>query len=149
MPTPKPFVAIWDTGATNTVITSSVVNELSLSPSGRVTVVGVHGANETNTYMVNVILPNKVGCVGVRVSEGQLRDADVLIGMDIITSGDFAISNAEGKTCWTFRIPAVSEIDFVESGNQHNKKYGHVPLSDEEKQIARNKAKRERRGRRR
>lgn len=45
-------------------------------------------------------------------------DVDVLIGMDIITLGDFALSNFEGKTVFTFRIPSVAEIDYVEE-NKH------------------------------
>ena len=38
---------------------------------------------------------------------------DVLIGMDIINLGDFAVSNVEGSTCFTFRMPSLEEFDFV------------------------------------
>ncbi len=37
----------------------------------------------------------------------------VLIGMDIIGLGDFAISNHGGKTVFTFRAPSSKVIDFI------------------------------------
>ena len=42
---------------------------------------------------------------------------DVLIGMDIIGSGDFAITNHKGKTVFSFRIPSIGRIDFVNPNN--------------------------------
>jgi hypothetical protein len=38
----------------------------------------------------------------------------VLIGMNIINKGDFAITNFQGKTTMSFRIPSKQKIDFVE-----------------------------------
>lgn len=37
---------------------------------------------------------------------------DLLIGMDIISLGDFAITNVNGKTTFSFRLPSTSIIDF-------------------------------------
>jgi hypothetical protein len=37
-----------------------------------------------------------------------------IIGMDIIRRGDFAITNANGKTKMSFRMPSLKAIDFVE-----------------------------------
>jgi uncharacterized protein YecA (UPF0149 family) len=37
---------------------------------------------------------------------------DVLIGMDIICSGDFAVTNKGGKTVFSYRYPSISPIDF-------------------------------------
>lgn len=125
-PTRKPFKAVWDTGATNTVISRRIVQELALKPSGRTTcrVVGsgdqeIH-EYETETFYVNVYLPNRVMITGVRVSEGSVAGVDVLIGMDIITSGDLAVTNYNGQTWWTFRVPSNEPIDFVEEINQHS-----------------------------
>ena len=33
-------------------------------------------------------------------------DYDVLIGMDVITQGDFCISTVNGQTVFSFRMPA-------------------------------------------
>ena len=44
---------------------------------------------------------------------GELLDTDVLVGMDIINKGDFAVSNRNGATSFSFRIPSVENFDFA------------------------------------
>lgn len=34
--------------------------------------------------------------------------------MDIISRGDFAVTNFAGKTTFSFRVPSIQRIDFVE-----------------------------------
>ena len=143
------FVCLWDTGATNTVITKTVIDGLNLQPSGRTEVRTVgEGSDfneyEVNTYLVNLFLPNNVVVAAVPVSEGGIAGADMLIGMDIITMGDFSITNCNGQSCWTFRMPSVEEIDFVKEIQEHNKKYRHLLLSPDKKRKLRNKAKSDR-----
>jgi len=112
----KSFKAVWDTGATNSAISSRVVAECQLVPSGKINVSTPSGSSITNTYLVNILLPNGVGVTGVRVSEAILAGIeDVLIGMDIIGTGDFAVSNKDGKTVFTFRFPSSDRIDFTQS----------------------------------
>jgi len=38
--------------------------------------------------------------------------------MDIISQGDFAVTNVEGKTIHSFRYPLVERIDFVEQSRK-------------------------------
>jgi len=123
-PERKPFVCIWDTGATNSVITKKVVDDLGLVATGKARVQGLGQGTtvnefEVDTYTVNIFLPNHVALTGVPVSLGNIGggDTDVLLGMDIITTGDFAITNHEDKTTLTFRIPSLKKIDFVEEIN--------------------------------
>ncbi len=150
-PPREKFVCIWDTGATNTVITKKVVDGLNRQPSGH-TVVRTVGQGsdfneyEVNTYLVNLFLPNNVVVGAVPVSEGGIAGADILMGMEVIAMGDFAITNCNGRSYWTFRMPSVEEIDFVKEIEEHNRKYRHLLLSPEEKRKLRNKAKRDRRG---
>jgi predicted aspartyl protease len=112
----KEYVGIWDTGATGSVITEKVVNDLGLKPTGQTTV--FHADGETPnvpTYLVNIGLPQSVLIGGVPVSRGKLGGGvDVLIGMDIISMGDFAITSRDGKTCHSFQIPPTHRIDFVQ-----------------------------------
>ena len=117
-PTGKKYVAIWDTGATNCVISKKIAAELNLQP---ITLVQVHTAGGFRTcpvYLVSILLPNQVGFPQVRVTEvDSLSDADVLIGMDVINTGDFAVTNHEGKTVFTFRCPSTTCIDFVKNSS--------------------------------
>jgi len=142
-PLPREIIykAIWDTGATATCISQKVANDLSLQPTGRTQVSGVHGANEVNTYFVNVYLPNKVGIVGVRVTEGKLAGYDVLIGMDIIRHGDLAISNCNNRTIFSFRVPSIEETDYHKEIGDSNKKYGNPAFAQAQIRKERNRRK--------
>ena len=41
------------------------------------------------------------------------KDIGMLIGMDIITTGDFSITNYNEHTTMSFRTPSIQTIDFV------------------------------------
>lgn len=111
------FDAIWDTGATSSVITQAVVDACRLVATGMAVVQHVDGVSQQETYLVNIGLPNQVGYPAVRVTKGNLPEgADVLIGMNIISTGDFAVTNYNGVTKFSFRVPSVAHIDFVAEG---------------------------------
>lgn len=42
----------------------------------------------------------------------DLEDNDIIIGMDTITRGDLAITNKDGETWFSFRIPSQEHIEF-------------------------------------
>jgi predicted aspartyl protease len=109
----KKYQAIWDTGATGTVITEQVIRECGLKPISMVKAVGVDGEYNTEVYLINIRLPNGVGFASARVTRGKLRGMDVLIGMDVICHGDFAVTNFDNKTCFSFRCPSLQRIDFT------------------------------------
>lgn len=114
--------AIWDTGATSTVITKKIVDALSLAPTGMTEVTGFNSSGPAPTYVVDIILPNNVLIENVNVVEGA-GNFDVLIGMDIIQIGDLAISNPRGKTKFSFCIPSHSNpICLVEKSDKVNKR---------------------------
>jgi hypothetical protein len=80
-------------------------------------------ARNVPVYLVNIALPNRVQFSGVEVAESVLPPGlDVVIGMDIITRGDFAVTNRGGKTTFSFRIPSQADIDFVKDDNAANQK---------------------------
>lgn len=109
------FIGIWDTGATNTAISSKVVEKCGLIPTGKATVNTANGENIVNTYIVDIGLPNNVNINGVQVNEfTAVEGSDLLIGMDIMGIGDLAISNYEGKTSFSFRIPSMADTDYVQ-----------------------------------
>lgn len=114
--TPPPlleFDALWDTGATASVISQEVATRLKLVSEGTAKVFHAQGSKQVPKYFVNLGLPNRVQVVGVEVLDGILKGCDLLIGMDIINMGDFAVTNRDGVTMLSFQMPSVRHIDFV------------------------------------
>ena len=122
------YVAIWDTGATNSVITRQVVDDFGLKPINVAEVYHADGKSMANVYLVNIALPDHVVVTHVRVTEAKLINENlkpdqrpqVLIGMDIIGMGDLAVTNLRGKTTLSYTIPSNREIDFVPDAKEHN-----------------------------
>ena len=106
---------IWDTGATGSVITESLARELGLIEIQKTFVQGVHGRKEVPVYRANIAL-NKDLSIQSLVTECSELSGDgsvgVLIGMNVIGNGDFAISNFQGRTTFTFQIPSTHNFDF-------------------------------------
>lgn len=75
------------------------------------------GQSPAETYLINIGLPNNVMVHTLRVTKGVMTGFDVLIGMDVIMNGDFVITNKSQKTTFTFRMPSMAEIDFVQGTN--------------------------------
>lgn len=73
---------------------------------------GVFGVQDTETFLVNITLPQRVVFTGVRVTKGQIGGADILIGMDIIMLGDFSVTNTNGSTKFSYRTPSIEHIDY-------------------------------------
>lgn len=125
----KEYVSIWDTGATNSVITEKVVKDLDLKPFNIVKTNHAGGSSMANVYMVNIALPNGVMAGQVNVTEAQLTEdpnlsddeqSRILIGMDIIGAGDLAVTNFQDRTTMSFRIPSIEMIDFVPLAQEFN-----------------------------
>ena len=124
-PSFKQYKGIWDTGATASVITQKVVDELHLMPTGMAQVHHAHGTTNAEVYLVNIGLPNHVAFASLRVTKGELASCDVLIGMDIIGQGDFAVTNCQNKTVFTYRAPSIETLDFT--GKVKPLPSAHVP----------------------
>ena len=108
-------LAIWDSGATSSIITRKVIEQLNLQPVGMCQVVGIHGSEYEYTYYVNLIVPGEMEFYTIEVTEGDLDDVDVLIGMDVILQGDLSISNGNAETIFSFRSPAKEPTIFSDN----------------------------------
>lgn len=75
---------LWDTGATNTLISQEVVNALGLQPKNKALISSAGGDVESWTYLVHVILPTGTAELNVQALLNDNSDYDVVIGMDII-----------------------------------------------------------------
>ena len=108
------YQCLWDTGATISAITKRVATDLGLPTEALIPIQHAGGVSDNvPQHYVNLQLPNNVVVVGRPVAQLPLTNYDVIVGMDIISLGDFAVSNFNGKTTFTFRIPSVEEFDFV------------------------------------
>jgi hypothetical protein len=104
--------ALWDTGANNSVITQKIVKALNLPTRGMADIHTAGGVIVGTRHIIDLWLPNKVVINNLRVLTGFLGDeADVLIGMDVITLGSFCISNYQMKTTFSFGMPSLEVID--------------------------------------
>jgi hypothetical protein len=101
------FRAIWDTGATGTLITANVVQALGLKPIGVVNTHHAGGSDMAPVFKVCARFPGGPGFTSLRVIQGKLPGFDVLVGMDIIANGDFLVTTHGGKTCLTFQLPSL------------------------------------------
>lgn len=132
----RTYNALWDTGATGTVINKKVAEELGITPTGQTKAFHANGSCIVNTYLINILLPNEVGLSTVTVTEGDLMGCDVLIGMNVISLGDFSITNKNGNTVFSFQFPSTREVDFVEDYNKRIKLMSTPIVKD--KKIGRN-----------
>ena len=101
---------VWDTGATNTLVSSQVVEALGLVPIEKSLVEGVGGIVESSVYRISIYLADNIVFKNVKVLCSDIGDYDLVVGMDIIAQGDFAISNNGGQVCFSFRYPSKERI---------------------------------------
>ena len=101
-----------------------VVDALDLKAVSTITNQTANGERKAGVYIVDLYLPNKVVLAGQTVIDGLLADSDVLVGMDVIGQGDFAVTHQGNGTCMTFQLPSSNHIDFVEGINQTKPRRG-------------------------
>ncbi len=108
------FKGIWDTGATDTVISKRMAEQLGLKPYRITTAATASNVIECPVYVVSIFLPLHIFLFNMPVTAMDFpeHDLDFLLGMDIIQKGDFAVTHANCRTKLTFQIPSTHNIDF-------------------------------------
>ena len=116
----REYSGIWDTGATSTVITQCVVDDLGLKPISMTSVSTASGKTQAEVYVITLRLPNSVVIKDLPVTKGDLGESPhhMLIGMDVIGQGDFAVTNCQGKTMFSFRMPSQEQLDFCKPAHK-------------------------------
>jgi len=101
--------AIWDTGATISCISPNVLKKLCLMPIDSILIEGVNSLEQCEQVLVHVELPNAIIIQNIKpaVCIFSPPDLEFIIGMDIIKTGDFLISNSCGKTLFSFATPPL------------------------------------------
>lgn len=111
------ITAQWDCGSTYSSISKELALKLDLKPISKRTVNSTSNNMLSNIYDVGIVLRNSDIFVPVEAGEAvniHQTGVDMLIGMDVISKGDFVISTYNGVTCFSFRYPSKGLIDFTE-----------------------------------
>lgn len=98
--------AIWDSGATSSMISATIAKKLQLQPQGTIQIAGVHGVQNAKCYFVDILFENGFCIPKIKVSEGSnFGGFDLLVGMDIIGNGILHIDGSEDLLKVFFRYP--------------------------------------------
>jgi hypothetical protein len=113
--------ALLDTGATNTSISDTLADSLGLRTVESYKVESAGGIHTADGYIIDVALRNMVSFTDIRSATFVKNDQfDIIIGMDILTQGDLAITNGNGRTVVSFRVPPDPEhTDYVKIAKQN------------------------------
>lgn len=89
----KIYKALWDTGATETLISSKIITELNLEKTEEVEVLTINGTINTKRYGCGLLLENHSKSINIQPAEfSNRKEFDVIIGMDIIQYGLFILN---------------------------------------------------------
>jgi hypothetical protein len=112
--------ALWDTGATMSAITPEIQNKLKVAPVDKKTIAGIHSIKEVDVVLITIELPNRVIKQTIKAAVCDMAsNSEMLIGMDIISLGDFALSNGNDQTLFSFAVPPFKDkIDFSKRQNE-------------------------------
>jgi len=102
-------LAVWDTGATISCISPNALKKLGLEPIDSIMIEGINSLERCDQVLVHVGLPNTILVQNIKpaVCVFSPPDFEFIIGMDIIKTGDFLISNSYGKSLFSFATPPL------------------------------------------
>ena len=104
-------LALWDTGAQSSTISVALADRLGLPAISEREMTGAGGRYRAKEYLAGLLLPNNVEVAAISLY-GFVGSPyfNLLIGMDIITLGDFLVSTHGGITHFSFQIPSMGGI---------------------------------------
>lgn len=107
-PFPGEWQAVWDTGAQSSLISIDLASKLNLPRIGDRRVNGVGGVYNAPEYLAGLVLPNDVIINTISLYGFVGTDKlNMLIGMDIISLGDFLVSTDSKILHFSFQMPSV------------------------------------------
>jgi hypothetical protein len=112
--------AMWDTGAVMSAITHETRTQLKAKTINRIKIAAIHTTQEVDVVLITVELPNHVIKKSIKAAVCNIAsNAGMIIGMDIISLGDFALSNGNNQTLFSFAVPPFKNtIDFSKKQNE-------------------------------
>ena len=81
---------------------------------------GVSGVQMSSVYLVNLYLPSGIAFYQVPVMKGTppAGSWDLIIGMNVISAGDFSVKNTGSSTEFSFRVPPLSYVETPEPASK-------------------------------
>ena len=118
--TPIEITALWDTGATLSCIRPDLRDRLGLQmvrTDSSATISGIGGMVKADYTIATVFLTHNLAIEYCPLYVLDFpKSFDIVIGMDIIRMGDFAVCNKENKTSFSFILPPLPDrIDFLKT----------------------------------
>lgn len=111
-------IALWDTAATRTHISNKIIEMFNLKPVGIQEAIAHRNKELLNEYKVMLILPTGTYIHDINVLSGSYDKGgfDVVVGMDIIRTGDLHMDYLKDKPIFTFKHPNDCDEDiFIET----------------------------------
>ena len=103
--------ALWDTGATISAITPKLVRDLSFIPAGTMAISGITGALDVEFILATIQLPNGILRPNIKMAVCDFsQNLNIILGMDIITLGDFELLHGNNSTVFSFTSPPSEKI---------------------------------------
>lgn len=101
--------AMWDTGATITVISHSTAKQFDAAPDEVGTSISATDRTDSDIYLATVELPGGIILHDIEVWDVDLSDhgAEVIIGMDIISRGRLVVETVNGIPMFSFSIEQI------------------------------------------
>lgn len=98
--------AMWDTGATITVISHAIAEKIEVEPDETGTSISATDRSDSDIYLATVELPGGIIFRDVEMWDVDLSDhgAEVVIGMDIISRGRLVVETVNGIPMFSFSI---------------------------------------------
>lgn len=98
--------AVWDTGAVTSCISDKLAREMKIRPVDNGIGVTPSGAIDIVYYMLDIYLSPEIVIKNLKVAGFPLEqhDCDFIIGMDVISKGDFSLINSGGRMKLSFEM---------------------------------------------
>ena len=106
--------ALWDTGATISAITPKLVNDLGFVPAGTMAISGITGTLDVKFILAAIQLPDGILRPNIKMAVCDFsQNINIILGMDIITLGDFELLHGCNKTVFSFTSPPSEKIKIM------------------------------------
>ena len=106
--------ALWDKNFEQTLISDGIIKMINPLQKSKTKIVSKDEIFESAIYSISISLSDEITFRDVEVQNADLseKEVDIVIGMDIISRGDFEVRNYNNIVEFAFRIPPKNEPIF-------------------------------------